>query len=331
MSQHNRDDAIYHAELSQTKRPTSPYMESILYQQFPILDHGFIQLVDYLGDELSVVNAARISYNTEHSELKPSDVGLLRYLMRMRHSTPYESCVIKFRAKMPIFVARQWIRHRTASVNEQSARYSILDNEFYIPSEENIQPQSTDNKQGRAGELTIEQKHLVQKLLRQDAWRAYNNYEILLAEEADHGGETKSVNFPEYILHGDSEFPGIARELARMNLSLNFYTSWIWQTNLHNLLHFLGLRADPHAQYEIRIYANKILEIVQGWLPNVCQAFMDYQMNAITLSGPEWQILQPYLQDTPQGIAQAFSECQQMSKREKQDLFYKIFGTKEKF
>ena len=254
-----------------TKRPTVPAMEELLYVPIPLLDHGFVRLVDYMGDDAAVVQAARVSYGqgTRHVS---DDRRLIRYLMRHRHTTPFEMCEIKLHVKLPIFVARQWIRHRTASVNEYSARYSILEREFYIPSSDVIATQSLSNRQGRGGQLPMKEAARVQELLRQDAYRAHEHYEELLNE----GPEGKPRD-PGRI--------GLARELARINLSLNYFTQWYWKIDLHNLLNFLSLRADPHAQYEIRVYAEAILDtIVKSWVPLTYEAFCDYLLNSKRLS-----------------------------------------------
>jgi thymidylate synthase (FAD) len=225
-----------------TRRATVPALEEVLYQATPLLDHGFIRVVDYMGDDNAVVQAARVSYGKGTKKVS-EDRGLINYLMRHRHTTPFEMAEIKYHVKLPIFVARQWIRHRTANVNEYSARYSILDNEFYIPAPDQLAAQSAQNRQGRDAVLTGDEATEVFKLLREDSENNYAHYEYMLNEGPD--GEPK-----------DPGRKGLARELARMNLSLNFYTQWYWKTNLHNLLHFLSLRADPHAQYEIRVYAD---------------------------------------------------------------------------
>ena len=254
-----------------TKRPTVPAMEELLYVPIPLLDHGFVRVVDYMGDDAAVVQAARVSYGqgTRHVS---DDRRLIRYLMRHRHTTPFEMCEIKLHVKLPIFVARQWIRHRTASVNEYSARYSILEREFYIPSSDVIAEQSLSNRQGRGGQLPMKEAARVQELLRQDAYRAHEHYEELLNE----GPEGKPRD-PGRI--------GLARELARINLSLNYFTQWYWKIDLHNLLNFLSLRADPHAQYEIRVYADAILDtIVKSWVPLTYEAFCDYLLNSKRLS-----------------------------------------------
>ena len=266
------------AQRHETLRATVPGMEDLLYTPIPLLDHGFVRVVDYMGDDGAVVQAARVSYGRGTRSVS-DDRGLINYLMRMGHTTPFEMCEIKLHVKLPIFVARQWIRHRTASVNEVSARYSILDREFYVPDDDVIASQSQGNRQGRGGALSAEQATWVQELLREDAERAYDHYEELLNEGPN--GEPMDPNRD-----------GLARELARMNLSLNYYTQWYWKIDLHNLLHFLQLRADAHAQYEIRVYAEAMLErIVKPWTPLVHQAFLDHRLNARTLSGPALQVV----------------------------------------
>ena len=249
------------AQNHRTLRPTVPGMEDLLYTPIPLLDHGFVRVVDYMGGDGAVVQAARVSYGRGTRSVS-DDRGLIRYLMRMGHTTPFEMCEIKLHVKLPIFGARQWIRHRTASVNEVSARYSILDREFYVPAPDVIASQSQGNRQGRGGTLSAEQAAWVQELLREDAERAYGHYGELLNEGPN--GEPMDPNRD-----------GLARELARMNLSLNYYTQWYWKIDLHNLLHFLELRADAHAQYEIRVYAEAMLErIVKPWTLQVVRALV---------------------------------------------------------
>ena len=245
-----------------TLRATSEGAEAHLYTAHPILDHGFIRLIDYMGDDAAIVQAARVSYGagTKHVQ---NDEGLIRYLMRHWHSTPFEMCEIKLHVKLPVFVARQWIRHRTANVNEYSARYSILDREFYIPAPELLAAQSVVNNQGRGEVLTGEESARVLELLKSDANRAYDHYEAMLSQDGQQG---------------------LARELARMNLPANIYTQWYWKVDLHNLFHFLRLRADPHAQYEIRVYADAIAKVVADWVPLAYAAFEDYRMGGVTLS-----------------------------------------------
>ncbi|MFP5480447.1 MAG: FAD-dependent thymidylate synthase, partial [Alphaproteobacteria bacterium] len=253
----------------QTLRAVSPGMEAHLYRAHPVLDHGFIRVIDYMGDDSAIVQAARVSYGagTKHVQ---NDEGLIRYLMRHWHSTPFEMCELKLHVKLPVFVARQWIRHRTANVNEYSARYSILDREFYIPAPEHLAAQSTVNNQGRGEVLTGEEAARVLELLKSDANRAYDHYEAMLSQDGQQG---------------------LARELARMNLPANIYTQWYWKVDLHNLFHFLHLRADPHAQYEIRVYAEAIAACVRDWVPLAFAAFEDYRMGGVTLSAKAIAVL----------------------------------------
>ena len=276
----------------QTRRPIAEGAERLLRTPFAALDHGFVRLIDYMGDEAAIVQAARVSYG-RGTKSTLEDRGLIRYLMRHYHSTPFEMVEAKFHVKLPIFVARQWIRHRTANVNEYSARYSIMDKEFYIPQPEHMAAQSSSNSQGRGDVLTPAQAITVQRLLREDAERAYSHYEAMLAEKErpDENEAELDVNSLTSQLVWDDDFPGLARELARMNLSLNFYTQWYWKIDLHNLLGFLRLRADAHAQYEIRIYAEIMLEMVRQWLPNVYDAFIDYRHEAANFSKPMLEAL----------------------------------------
>ena len=268
--------------LHQTRRATVPALEDLLYLPIPLLDHGFIRPIDYMGDDAAIVQSARVSYGRGTRRIS-DDRGLIRYLMRHQHTTPLEMCEIKLHCKMPIFVARQWVRHRTANLNEYSARYSILDREFYIPSQEVMAAQSQTNRQGRGQQLSTEQAQQVQELLYQDAMRAYDHYEEMLNEDRE--GQPR-----------DPSRMGLARELARMNLSLNYYTQWYWKIDLHNLLNFLRLRADPHAQHEIRVYADAILHLlVRPWVPLAYEAFLDYQLNARTFSSQEMVLLKTIL------------------------------------
>ncbi len=260
----------HRAATYQTRRATVPALEEILYEPVQVLDHGFVRVIDYMGDDAAIVQAARVSYGKGTKQIT-NDRGLIRYLMRHRHTTPFEMCEIKFHVKLPVFVARQWIRHRTANVNEYSARYSILDREFYIPAPEQLAAQSVANRQGRGEVLEGEKAARVLQLLRDDAALCYAHYEEMLNEDAE--GNPR-----------DPERPGLARELARMNLPLNIYTQWYWKVDLHNLLHFLSLRADSHAQYEIRVYAEAMLDMVRRWLPIACEAFEDYSVGGVHLS-----------------------------------------------
>ena len=253
-----------------TRRPTVPALEALLFQAIPVLDHGFVRVVDYMGDDAAIVQAARVSYG-RGTRAANEDKGLIRYLMRHRHSTPFEMCEIKYHVKLPIFVARQWIRHRTANVNEYSARYSILDREFYMPEPEHLAAQSAVNRQGRGSVLEGAEAARVLDLLREDATRNYDHYLEMLNED-----ETGSAL--------DPSRHGLARELARMNLTLNTYTQWYWKTDLHNLFHFLSLRADAHAQYEIRAYAEAMMTTAEAWVPMATAAFRDYRLGAVTFS-----------------------------------------------
>ena len=257
-------------DATKTLRPIAPELEEILYKALPALDHGFVRVVDYMGDDAAVVQAARVSYGRGTKKVS-EDRGLINYLMRHRHTTPFEMCEIKYHVKLPIFVARQWIRHRTANVNEYSARYSILDNEFYVPRPEHLAAQSKANRQGRDAVLNGKEAERVFAILRKDSELVYEHYMEMLNE-----GEAGQPL--------DAERSGLARELARMNLSLAFYTQWYWKTNLHNLMHFLSLRADAHAQYEIRVYADIMIDTLKRWCPISHDAFMEYRMGGAHLS-----------------------------------------------
>ena len=295
--QQSAEIAAARAAAAETRRPTVPALEAMLYEAIPVLDHGFVRVIDYMGDDAAIVQAARVSYGRGTKRVQ-EDAGLIRYLMRHRHSTPFEMCEIKYHVKLPIFVARQWIRHRTANVNEYSARYSILDREFYIPSPENLAAQSVVNRQGRGAVLEGEDAARVLDILRGDAMQTYDHYAEMLNED-----ETGAPR--------DADHPGLARELARMNLTLNTYTQWYWKTDLHNLLHFLSLRADAHAQYEIRVYAEEMLRTVEAWVPLACQAFRDYRLGAVTLSAQMLAVVKRMLGGGP--VAQPDSG---LSKRE---------------
>lgn len=259
-------------QVNQTIRPVAPELEKILYQPFEVLDHGFIRVVDYMGNDASVVQAARVSYGQGTKKIS-ADKGLINYLIAHRHTTPFEMCEIKFHIKLPIFIARQWIRHRTASVNEYSARYSIMEDEFYIPRPEALAAQSKVNHQGRdeARELNHAEQKRVLEILKQDSTNAYDHYLEMINQD-------KSGNV------ADESKDGLARELARMNLPINCYTQWYWKIDLHNLLHFLALRADKHAQYEIRAYAEIMLDMVKKWVPYSYEAFDKYRKNGKELS-----------------------------------------------
>ncbi|MFV0302823.1 MAG: FAD-dependent thymidylate synthase [Paracoccus sp. (in: a-proteobacteria)] len=271
-----------------TLRAVAPGMEAHLYTAHPVLDHGFVRVVDYMGDDAAICQAARVSYGRGTKSVQ-NDEGLIRYLMRHWHSTPFEMCEAKFHVKLPVFVARQWIRHRTANVNEYSARYSILDREFYIPAPDKLAAQSTQNNQGRGEVLAGEEAAKVLEILREDAMRSYDHYEAMLSQARPDGTPQQ----------------GLARELARMNLPANIYTQWYWKVDLHNLLHFLRLRADPHAQYEIRAYADAMCRIVADWVPAAFGAFRDYRMEAVSLSAQAAAVLRRRLKGEIVGQAES--------------------------
>ena len=262
---------------SKTIRPVAPGIEKILYEVFPALDHGFVRVVDYMGDDQAIVQAARVSYGKGTTRVS-EDRGLIRYLMRHRHSTPFEMCEIKLHVKLPMFIARQWIRHRTASINEYSARYSVLDKEFYIPEEKDLAVQSKSNKQGRGDTLSAKDSEEALFLLKRDAEKSYETYEYLLNESQE--GEVL-----------DNNRDGLSRELARINLTLNTYSQWYWKTNLHNLMNFIFLRADSHAQYEIRVYADIIYKIMESWVPITAEAFKSYRSGSVELSAEAIEVI----------------------------------------
>mgnify|MGYP001387182345 CR=1 FL=1 len=293
-----------------TKRVTAPELEKILFEAIPILDHGFIRVIDYMGDDTSIVQAARVSYGKGTKKVS-TDSGLIKYLMRHWHSTPFEMCEIKYHVKLPIFIARQWIRHRTANVNEYSARYSILDKEFYLPSTEHLAAQSKNNRQGRGNIIKGEQAKKVLNLLKKDAEQTYDNYEMMLNERYD-----GSVI--------DEKETGLARELARMNLTLNTYTQWYWKTDLLNLMNFLRLRADHHAQYEIRAYADVMLDTLKRWTPITYEAFMDYRVGGTEVSAKGKIIIQKFIRGE-----KVNAEESGLSKREWNELM-EAFNLKDK-
>ena len=295
---------------NKTKRVTASELETILYQAIPVLDHGFIRVVDYMGDDSSVVQAARVSYGKGTKKVS-IDTGLIKYLMRHWHSTPFEMCEIKYHVKLPIFIARQWIRHRTANVNEYSARYSILDKEFYLPVPEHLATQSKNNRQGRGDVVEGEQAKQVLEILKKDAEQTYNNYETILNERYD--GTVIEENKI-----------GLARELARMNLTLNTYTQWYWKTDLLNLMNFLRLRADLHAQYEIRAYADLMLDTLKKWVPITYEAFMDYRIGGTEISAKGKTVIQKLVKGESVSM-----EGSGLSKREWNELMI-AFDLKDK-
>ncbi len=284
-----------------TRRDTSPRLEEVLYEAFPVLDHGFVRVIDYMGTDSAIVQAARVSYG-KGTKKNTEDRGLIHYLLRHAHTTPFEMCEIKFHIKLPFFIARQWLRHRTANVNEYSARYSILDKEFYIPSIEHLAAQSSTNKQGRGQLLSPEYSQYVIDLLKNDAEHAYAHYEELLNEDAE-----GSIRNPQK--------EGLTRELARTNLSLNFYTQMYWKIDLHNLMHFLTLRGDAHAQYEIRAYADVMLTLLERWVPFTYEAFLQYRKESARFSKNGVETLKKLLKGEP-----VTQETSGMSKREWQEF-----------
>lgn len=272
-------------------RPFAPLLDAILGRQFKVLNHGFLRVIDYMGNDAAIVQAARVSYGAGTKTMR-DDARLIHYLLKHRHSSPFEMCSIKLHVKMPIFVARQWVRHRTASINEYSARYSVMSDEFYVPDGETLNKgkmkeipsdqqslfdendlqltdtaqQSQDNKQGRDEVLSHDEIRKAINKMQDLHSRAYRTYQRLLGE-----GEGALKR-------------GVARELARLVLPVSNYTEWYWTVNLHNLLHFLALRCDFHAQHEIKVYADKIKdELLPRWLPHVSEAFEEYRLNAFHL------------------------------------------------
>ncbi|MCB9663174.1 MAG: FAD-dependent thymidylate synthase [Alphaproteobacteria bacterium] len=295
------------AEPVPTRRPTVATLEDKLFHIVPVLDHGFVRVVDYMGDDAAIVQAARVSYGRGTKSMR-NDRGLIRYLMRHRHTTPFEMCELKLHVKLPIFVARQWIRHRTANVNEYSARYSILDREFYVPEPEHVAVQSESNRQGRGEVLDAAQAQAVRDLLRRDALTTYESYEHLLNDAGD--------GVP--LREGE---PQVARELARVNLTLAYYTQWYWKVDLHNLLHFLSLRMDAHAQYEIRVYAEAIGALVAAWVPQAWEAFADYRLGGAFFSKQELDVVRGLVAG---GDLDTLLGGSDLSGREKTELRHKL-------
>jgi thymidylate synthase (FAD) len=303
-SEQQRDIEELWQQQAPTRRAVVPALEEILYQPLAALDKGFVRVIDYMGDDAAIVQAARVSYGRGTKQVS-DDRGLINYLMRMRHTSPFEMCELKLHVKLPIFVARQWIRHRTANVNEYSARYSVLQDEFYLPGAEHLAVQSSGNRQGRGEVLEGRQAAEVQGTFRRNAEGAYERYLGLLNQ--DDAGQPL-----------EPDRAGLARELARMVLPLNTYTEWYWKTDLHNLLHFIVLRANPHAQYEIRAYAEVLLDVVRRWVPLTCAAFEDYRLNAAQLSGKALAVVRRLLAGEP--VAQAESGLSAREWRELQTL-----------
>jgi thymidylate synthase (FAD) len=286
---------------SLTRRNTVSELEDLMFSPIPVLDHGFIRVIDYMGSDSSVVQAARVSYGKGTRRVS-DDRNLIKYLLRHSHTTPFEMAEIKLHVKLPLFVARQWIRHRTANVNEYSARYSILDNEFYLPDAAHLAAQSDVNRQGRGETLNEDETNEVLELLRRDANHAYSSYLSLLNQD-ELGNKL------------DLKKTGIARELARMNISLNFYTQWYWKVDMHNFMHFLRLRADSHAQYEIRAYADVMLSIFKAWAPWSYEAFLEYRLNSVNLSQTSVEVVRRLIAGEPVSF-----ETSRLSRREWDEL-----------
>lgn len=277
-----------------TLRSVVPALEARLGSPVPCLDHGFVRVVDYFGDDAAIVQAARVSYGAG-TRKSSEDRQLLRYLMRHRHTTPFEMCEIKFHVKLPIFVARQWIRHRTANVNEISGRYSVFTDEFYVPRPEELARQSANNKQGRGEPLSEAEAERARATVERASRQAYADYQSLIDEQQ------------------------VAREVGRAVLPVNYYTEWYWKIDLHNLLHFLALRLDAHAQYEIRVYAEAMASFVRDWVPTAWEAFEDYRLGSFTLSKQMIEVLRRRLSGEAVG-----REDSGLSKREWEELWAAI-------
>ena len=248
--------------------------EELLDREIKVLDKGFVRLVDYMGGDQRIVQAARVSYGAGTKSYR-QDRGLIHYLIKNWHTSPFEQVQLTFHTKMPIFVARQWVRHRTARLNEISGRYSVMKDEFYVPNPENIRPQSEDNKQGRSEErFSADQEQEIIRLFADEQKSIYANYENLL-----------ELN--------------VARELARNNLPLSMYTEWYWQIDLHNLFHFLRLRMDPHAQYEIRVYAEAMAQCARAVAPMAYEAFEEHILGSVNFSRAECEALAALLSGEP--------------------------------
>ena len=245
--------------------------DALLGKRIDCLDKGFVRLIDVMGDDAAIVQAARVSYGSGTKKVL-EDRGLIRYLLRHAHTTPFEMVEFKFHVKLPIFVARQWIRHRTANVNEYSGRYSEMKDEFYTPNPNDIRPQSVLNKQGRSEETLPDGM----------AEQAANAFKA--------GQDDAYAQYQEFLEQG------IAREIARINLPVSNYTEWYWKIDLHNLFHFLRLRIDSHAQYEIRVFAEAIAELVKPFVPHAWEAFEDYVLNAHRMTAPELKVLKHLLE-----------------------------------
>lgn len=278
-------------------RQSNPEADGLLEKEIPCLNCGFVRLIDYMGGDESIVQAARVSYG-KGTKTVNEDRGLIRYLMRHRHTTPFEMVEVKFHVKLPIFVARQWIRHRTANVNEYSGRYSVMKDEFYVPGHDAIHFQSLRNKQGRAQEeVPAETRQKVLDILTSSQSKLYEEYEQLLEDD-------------------------LARELARINLPLSLYTEWYWKIDLHNLFHFLSLRLDAHAQYEIRVYAEAIARITKAVVPVAWEAFDDYVLKAESFSRMEMSVIGESLRTN--ALTRESLEAKGFGRREAEEFLEKL-------
>jgi len=284
-------------------RISVPAADELLDQYLPVLDHGFVRLVDYLGGDQRIVQAARVSYGEGTKTLR-EDKGLIHYLMRNLHTSPFEQVILTFHCKLPIFVARQWIRHRTARLNELSGRYSVMRDEFYLPAGARVQEQSESDKQGSGASLPAELAQRVLRLLADGQERAFRDYQGLID---DH----------------------VARELARINLPLSLYTEWYWQIDLHNLFHFLRLRLDPHAQHEIREYAKALARCAKAVAPLAYEAFEEYQLCAASLSHSEVKLLRSMLESAGFSADSKLGKYAKLSKRRADEFRAKIWGVVE--
>mgnify|MGYP001173109711 FL=1 len=279
-------------------------MQEIPNDAIKCLDKGFVRLVDSMGGDNAIVQSARVSYGKGTSKVS-QDRGLIRYLMRHRHTTPFEMVEFKFHCKMPIFVARQWVRHRTANINEYSLRYSEARDEFYIPDPDQIEHQSALNKQGRAGEVSNELKNKVIQYFNEISDRSFEIYSELNRE-------------------------GVARELARAILPVNLYTEWYWKNDLHNLLHFVGLRSDSHAQFEIRVFSDAMASYIKKVAPHAWEAYQDYAVNGMRFSGIEQKILetklpQRVLSDILEDISYSITASLHDNKPRKNEDLYRLY------
>jgi thymidylate synthase (FAD) len=299
-------------------RHTIAAADSFLDVSIPVLDHGFVMLKDYMGSDDAIVEAARISTDGVGVRKKTENEGLIRYLMGHAHTSPFEMVELKFHCMMPIFVARQWIRHRTANVNEMSGRYSQLPELVYIPDEAQISYQSPKNKQGRGGGgVSPEIAKTFRSTLREEATETYGHYREFLGNIDQRLNLFSRDQYDEIVEGG-----GISRELARINLPLSTYTQWYWKIDLHNLFHFLQLRLDEHAQWEIREYAKVIADIVKALCPIAWQAFEDYRLMAMRLSKPEVEAIAFLLSALPPGTLSG--KASRLSKREAEELRGKL-------